>query len=281
MNLFSFALAVCTLCSAVAFIIPHSPLRLPSKLKSTPFLDAEFVSQFDDNKVARLKQELLGLAASTCRGECPTSPEQTEQIVSLVEKLELENKVTGPSTSEGVYGSWDLVYSSTFLFRSSPFFMAARAVCQEGKEAEQFNWFCKQHRKALAFTSIGNVKQIIDKNSMRSEFESKVAVIPGLPVMITGTVVSTAEIVETTDNSWTMYLDKVRIKEGSSNIPLMKDILDNGVALQSRELGSFLESNIDFYSNPKPVFRTYYLDDEVRISRDQDDHVFVYVKSKE
>ena len=115
---------------------------------------------------------------------------------------------------------------------------------------------------------------------MRSEFESRVALIPGLPVMVTGTIVSIAEIVESTENSWTMFLDTVKIKEGTSNIPLLNTFLDSYSGLQSRELGAFLESNIDTYINPKPVFRTYYLDDGLRISRDQDDNVFVYVKIK-
>lgn len=46
----------------------------------------------------------------------------------------------------------------------------------------------------------------------------------------------------------------------------------------SRTLGDFLESNIDSYTNPKPVFETTFLSDTLRISRDQDGKVFVYGK---
>ena len=71
-------------------------------------------------------------------------------------------------------------------------------------------------------------------------------------------------------------MDKVAIK--GSNIPLLRQILDQGVALKSRDLGSFLESTIDSYENPKPIFETTYLDENFRVSRDQDNNIFVYGK---
>uniref|UniRef100_A0A7S0C2H2 Plastid lipid-associated protein/fibrillin conserved domain-containing protein n=2 Tax=Proboscia inermis TaxID=420281 RepID=A0A7S0C2H2_9STRA len=71
-------------------------------------------------------------------------------------------------------------------------------------------------------------------------------------------------------------MDTVEIK--GSNIPGLRQILDAGVKLGSRDLGSFLETNVDSYTNPKPIFRTTYLDDQIRISRDQDNKVFVYGK---
>lgn len=55
-------------------------------------------------------------------------------------------------------------------------------------------------------------------------------------------------------------------------------MLDQGLKLSSRQLGDFLETNVESYSNPRPVFRTTYLSDTLRISRDQDGKVFVYGK---
>ena len=64
-----------------------------------------------------------------------------------------------------------------------------------------------------------------------------------------------------------------------SNVPFLKSILeDDRVALKSRDLGSFLEENVDGYSNPRPIFETTYLDDDIRISKDQDGKIFVYGK---
>jgi hypothetical protein len=43
-------------------------------------------------------------------------------------------------------------------------------------------------------------------------------------------------------------------------------------------LGDFLESNVESYTNPRPVFETTYLSKTLRISRDQDGKEFVYGK---
>ena len=57
--------------------------------------------------------------------------------------------------------------------------------------------------------------------------------------------------------------------------------MDQGLKLQSRTLGDFLETNVDAYTNPKPVFEITYLSDTLRISREQDGKVFVYGKMME
>jgi hypothetical protein len=71
-------------------------------------------------------------------------------------------------------------------------------------------------------------------------------------------------------------MDTVEIK--GSNLPLLRQLLDRGLKLESRELGSFLERTLPDYSNPKPLFETTYLDGRIRISRDQDGKIFVYSK---
>lgn len=91
---------------------------------------------------------------------------------------------------------------------------------------------------------------------------------------------SSADITPTDDGgAWEIFMDTVEIK--GSNIPLLRQVLDGGLKLGSRDLGSFLEQNIDSYTNPKPLFETTYLSDSIRISRDQDDKVFVYGKASD
>ena len=51
--------------------------------------------------------------------------------------------------------------------------------------------------------------------------------------------------------------------------------------LKSRYLSKVLEDNIDSYEVPRPVLRTTYVDEGLRIARDEDDNVFVYSKSSE
>merc|ERR1711998_591131 len=134
-------------------------------------------------------------------------------------------------------GRWELVYSSTYLFRSSPFFMAARAICNDGKEADRFDYFCKLHREALAFTSIGHVQQQINGSTLTSYFQSKAAVIPGLPFTVTGTIVSSADIESFEDNCLKLHMNTVKVED--SNLPIFRDFLQ---PLDSRALSRFLET---------------------------------------
>lgn len=167
--------------------------------------------------------------------------------------------------------------------------MAGRAVCETETQAKQYDWFCDMHREALAISRIGKVRQIVSDTRLVSEFEVKVGAVPflsdftpftyagGWPVTVTGSIVSSADITPTeSGTAWEIFMDQVQIK--GSNMPLLRSMLDNGLQLSSRSLGEFLETNVDSYENPRPVFRTTYLDEELRVSRDQDGKVFVYVK---
>ena len=241
-------------------------------------------------------QSLLITASSTDRGQF-ASTEQKAAMEELITKLESSSftssaTISNPTESSFILGTWELLYSSTQLFRSSPFFMAGRAACQTQEEAERYDWFCDMHRAALAISEIGKVRQIISSNRMISEFEVSVGSVPfisdftpfrysgGLPFTINGAIVSSADITSVDDgHAWELFMDTVEIK--GSNVPLLRRVLDQGLKLQSRSLGSFLESNVPSYSNPKPVFRTTFLNDKIRISRDQDGKVFVYGKVSE
>ena len=134
-------------------------------------------------------------------------------------------------------------------------------------------------REALAFTSIGRVRHVITSEKLVSEFETNVAVIPGLPVILKGTITSTANIESIANGTITLIMDKVTIKQGSSNFPFLSKVFENIEGLNIRSLGNYLETAITDYKNPMPVFRSYYFDEKFRICRDQDDNIFVYLKS--
>jgi hypothetical protein len=218
-----------------------------------------------------LKVALLALSARTSRGEIATELEK-DRARDLICGLEGFNPTTDPALSDLCLGKWELVFASTQLFRSSPFFMAARAVCKEGREAASFNQFCDLHRDALAFTQIGKVVQIVTEDKLISEFETKVAVLPGAPVIVRGTIVSESDIVGRTAESWELYMDKIKIK--GSNLPLAGSFFETFGGLPIRTLGEQLEQRSG--PRPRPIFRTYYVDKHMRISRDQDDNFFVY-----
>jgi PAP_fibrillin len=233
---------------------------------------------------------LLQIAARTGRGELAT-PDDKKQAEQWIGILEANNPTPEPTKSPMINGKWELLYSSTQLFRSSPFFMAGRAVCTTDDQAQQYDWFCDMHRKALAISNIGPVRQIVSPTLLVSEFEVKVGAIPffnftpltpfpysgGLPFTIDGAIVSSADISPTNNgNAWELYMDTVQIR--GSNVPGLRRVLDGGLKLDSRQLASFLEQNVDGYTTPRPIFETTYLSDTLRISRDQDGKVFVYQK---
>jgi hypothetical protein len=261
-----------------------------------------------NNNVA-IQNLILRIAASTDRGQ-NANLEQKERISQLITSLVHEQKhITTTTVGEGtdiiipsyLSGTWELLYSNTQLFRSSPFFMAGRATCTTPEQAAQYDWFCDMHRAALAISTIGSVRQIINSSSGRlvNEFEVKVGAVPflsdilgptirysgGLPFTIDGAIVSTADITKTMYNNqnnsmmleWELFMDTVEIK--GSNIPLLRTLLDtNNVVLKSRDLSKVLEDTIDTYKVPKPIIRTIYVNDDIRIVKDVDDNVFIYAK---
>lgn len=244
--------------------------------------------------VVATQNSLLRIAASTDRGQYASST-QREEVSHLLSELESSYQPTSTdddTISPALTGTWSLLYSNTQLFRSSPFFLAARAVCKTDDEVKQFVWFCNMHRAALAISTIGEVRQVISRNGrMVNEFEVKAGAVPflsdftpfrysgGLPVTVDGAIVSSADITEN-NSEWEIYMDTVEIK--GSNIPGLRSILDmDSSKLKSRDLSKIMEDNVDSYEVPRPVLRTSFVDKGMRIVRDQDDNVFVYGKTSD
>jgi hypothetical protein len=150
---------------------------------SFPTADEGSVQEIPDHAASKSSEDLLSslllIASTSGRGVFATTA-QKSQVLSFIEQLEKKNPTPQPTTSPLIQGKWELVYSSTQLFRSSPFFMAGRAVCSTKEEAEQYDWFCDMHREALAMSRIGAVRQIISATRMVSEFEVKAGSVPFL-----------------------------------------------------------------------------------------------------
>lgn len=275
-----------------------------TKTTPTPTATVELPKQDASDGFQKKLMFIQSLGAITSRGEHATKEQSlaAQQVVS-----ELEESQSNGQNNKGelsLLGRWELVFCDCGqLFRSSPFFMAGRAVCQTEQQAAQYDWFCDMHRKALAISNIGPVRQIITSKRLVSEFEVVVGAIPflhdlvpflaysgGMPVTITGAIVSTADWTKPMTSTATssssknhdmeLYMDTVEIK--GSNMPLLRQVLDMGnVNLQSRVLANALEQAVSTYTTPRPIFRTTYLDDLFRIGRDQDDNIFVYVKTSD
>ena len=249
----------------------------------------------------QLSRRLLALAASCNRGESASAADK-DLARELVRELEACNPTPQPTLDAArCHGTWELVFSDTQLFRSSPFFMAGRAVCADGDEARRYDWFCDMHRAALAISTIGKVRQIVSADGVTSEFEVCAGAVPfaaelpfaaalpfaplrsysgGLPLAVTGAIVSTASIESNLGDGWRLLVDGVRVR--GSNVPGLRQALDAGLALPARQLGDALEAAaLGAYANPRPLFKTTYLDGALRVSRDQDGKLFVYTRASE
>lgn len=229
---------------------------------------------------------LLRLGAYTSKGEA-ASDEEKQFGRSLVAQLEALQE--GAIDAAACEGTWELVFSDTQLFRSSPFFMAGRAVCQTPEEVARYNWFCEMHRAALAISTIKRVRQVISPNRVVSEFEVSAGAVPfigagysgGLPLAITGAIVSSADVVSKEGGRLELLMDTVEIK--GSNVPLLRQTLDAGVRLDSRALSERLAAAAvgGYEAPPTPVFETTFVDESLRVSRDQDGNAFVYAKTSD
>ena len=62
-----------------------------------------------------------------------------EQLMATKEGARISSAEAGEEEEEACssVGSWDLIMSDTQLFRSSPFFMAARSLLQDGEQADK------------------------------------------------------------------------------------------------------------------------------------------------
>ena len=77
-----------------------------------------------------LKKELLLAVSRTARGQ-QLDKRPNEAVNDVARRLEAQG---APTDAQLLNGRWNLAYCSTYLFRSSPFWMAGRAACQDGEE---------------------------------------------------------------------------------------------------------------------------------------------------
>jgi len=217
-----------------------------------------------------LKRELILLASVTNRGMC-ASAEESNLVIDLVTQLEALNPTADPGTNS--QGDWELCYSSTQSFRSSPFFQTIRAFFGDDNKAMAENAF-DIHDKATTASRVGKVRQIIDERNTEliSEYELSVGLMPGLPFVVKGTVVTSAEMRVIAPETWELRVKGTKVK--GSNVPFFDQYLDdNSVELPVGEFYKTVNGDI-----PVAVLKTYYVDEAMRITRDVDDNFYVFTR---
>ena len=218
-----------------------------------------------------LKRELLLLSSVTNRGEYASADEQN-MLIDLVAQLEALNPTPDPASLNSQCGDWDLCLASTQFFRSSPFFQSLRAAAGDSNQSMMQNAF-DIHDRATTSGRVGRVRQTISPDELTSSVDLEVGLIPGLPIKVKGTVVTTASIVATGPESFELQIQKTSVT--GSNIPLFNQWLDDlKLEVPMSDIFTTLAGSVP--SVPNKIF---YLDEGMRITRDQDDNFFVFTRS--
>ena len=217
-----------------------------------------------------LKRELLLLASVTDRGAY-CSKEEKDIVTDLVAQLEALNPTKDPASIKHCKGEWDLGYASTQLFRSSPFFQSIRAAVGDDQKEVAENGFAL-HEQATSGSRVGRVRQTVTSDKLISEVDLEVGMLPGIPMSIKGTVISTASLDVVSDKQWELRIENTKVT--GSNIPFfdtLKDMLQ--VELPVGDFYSSIQGQV-----PVVPLTTFYADDTLRITRDVDDNLFVFIR---
>ncbi|CAM9362745.1 unnamed protein product [Scytosiphon promiscuus] len=222
----------------------------------------------EDNPELRetMKREILSIAATSNRGQVATQ-EEKDSAMDLIYQLEALNPTPDATNVNTIGGPWELVYTDTQPFRCSPFFMALGEVF--GEEKGQAETLFSLHRAATSNGEIGRVRQTISEAMLVSEIDLKVGLLPGLPMALKGTVVTKARLNPISSDSFTVSVESTSVTNNN-----ILSFLDSAVEVPIEQVYSTIRGSV-----PESKMSTYYLDDDMRISRMSDDHVFVFVRS--
>jgi hypothetical protein len=188
-----------------------------------PDVKEVMVDEKEEDEVIRdaLKRELLLLASVTDRGAYATKDE-SDIVTDLVAQLEALNPTTEPAAH--CEGNWDLCYSSTQFFRSSPFFQSIRVAVGDENKAIAENGF-ELHDQATVGSRVGRVRQTVTTTQLISEVDIELGMLPGIPLTNTkGTVVTSASLDVTGSSTWELRVENTKVK--GSNIPIVGMFMD-------------------------------------------------------
>ncbi|CAM9339437.1 unnamed protein product, partial [Phaeothamnion confervicola] len=220
----------------------------------------------DPELKAKVKGLLMQMAATSNRGQLATAEEKSVALDLVFQVGDGNDDASSFLLCGFPRGTWELVLSDTQLFRSSPFFMALGELF--GEDRERAETVFALHRAATSNGEIGRVRQIISESELVSELDLSVGILAGIPFAMKGTVVTKAAIAPSSSETFSVMVQTSTVTN-SNLLPFM----DNAVELPVESLYSSLRGSV-----PEVKLSTYYLDDNMRISRTPDDHFFVYVR---
>ncbi|CEL92680.1 unnamed protein product [Vitrella brassicaformis CCMP3155] len=227
----------------------------------------------DKTQVDELKRELFLIAARTSRGQLakPYEKEMVNDICSSLAAMAADgNGKEGGDAN--IDGTWELLYGDVQLFRQSPFWMTLRRLFGSATALPQAESLFDLHRLQTRVSEIGRVRQKVADGKMVSEVDLAVGLLPGLPMAVKGTVVSSADVRPVkggSANDMALQLLSTYVRDANVLPMLGRRIRIPWGALMRGALGGSL---------PSVKYSTLYVDDDLRISKTDDGHLFVYVR---
>lgn len=215
-----------------------------------------------------LRLQLLAAAAATCRGQCGTAVAK-EGALQLVQALEALNPTPSPASEIGLLeGDWRLLFASEDVTRSSPFFWAWRSMLKGVPDPSPIT--------RLAFGT-------------EELAESIFAVTDGIPLKSIGEATQriyngrlvNRVAVEIFGVGQTMMTTSCRFqpeKVGSDVVLVVETTQAVGSTLPFADDFIFPSESM-LGENACVRFVVTYLDEELRIVRNEDGQVFVYARS--
>lgn len=235
-------------------------ISIPNPLDS--IRSGAIANRFRSGATSSLTDDLLALAFATNQGQ-DASSRQMESALDIVAKLEKVAPVPAKKLfSKDMEGTWELQFcSDPYSFRSNPFFMARRSSCSSDPILRSYyEDDCMNLQQVLLKSGkIDSIRQIVKGGQLVSEIDFSTGFGKSALVSLAALRPSSAN---TKLSAWDVSLRGTDIK---GKYPQL--------ARQLREIKAVMSGVIK-----APPFATTYLDEKVRISRDQDGAVYVFRK---
>lgn len=223
-----------------------------------------------EGDISKLKGDIMRLAALSSRGQ--VSNEYKFEVQKLIQRLEEENPTKEPSKSPLLLGQWDLIFADDDITRTSPFFWAFKKATKDLKDprdlSAQFSESVFSFTDAIPIKSIGECYQTITTDSLQSRVQVQV-VLAGSSLMTT-----TSSWRSTEDpNLLELSVEKTQVLD--STVAKLLPFLDADMAFPS---GAALELARPGASTV--YLRVTYLDEDLRVSRNEDGRVSVFSRTR-
>ena len=273
--------------SVAARGVRHDPVLLNVAAESGEELGPAGPKQIHAAKSALMRTALLSGRGVWAR------PSEREAMSNLVEHLE---RSSHENHMPLVDGTWELIASDVEPFRASTFFLALGEAVEANIQRGASDGALTVHSLATGGGEVGRVAHVIegDGSVLHSLVELKSGSLPSLPVALTGTVISSAEVAATdTAGTFAVALKNTTVQESTVRYGLpstdgLQPGADTGlmswIGDELVSSGAIFEGVLGSLGGaPVAQLRLAYADDEMLIWRapNLSNHYFVFARGDE